>query len=128
MPADLDVFQGENGILPDGSPRPWAFVRGRARKVLGDVIKKKPFTRRLANGTQVAATTSQYDHDILTAEQVGWRYVDSLGNVWDLGDFMLVCIERMVIDLGADKVNELRARASQLRAWPPNHPGRPDFE
>jgi hypothetical protein len=127
MPADEDVFLASNGIHKDGTPREWAWVRVRARKVLGDVLKKVPFSRQVA-GKKIAATPSQYDHDIGTAEQVAWRYIDSTGTVWDLSDFMLVSIERMQDELGPAKVNELRARAGKLRPWPSGFAGAPEFE
>lgn len=127
MPADVDVFQGENGLLPDGSPRPWAWVRGRARKVFGDVVKKKPFSRDV-NGRPIAATVSSYDHAILTAEQVGWRYVASDGQVYDLGDFMLLLIEDLIDRRGVTGMQELIVRAKVLRPWPSDCEGRPDFE
>lgn len=127
MPADEDVFLGENGIHRDGRPREWAWVRVRARKVVGDLVKKVPFSRQVGT-KKIAATTSLYDHMIGTAEQTAWRYIDTTGTVWDLSDFMVVSIERMLDELGPAKVNELRARAGKLRSWPQGFPGKPDFE
>lgn len=127
MAADQDVFLASNGIHRDGTPREWAWVRVRARKVLGDVLKKVPFHRQVGD-RRIAATPSQYDHDIGTAEQVAWRYIDSNGTVWDLADFMLVSIERMNDELGKDGVDALRDRARQLRPWPQGFVGKPDFE
>lgn len=127
MPADVDVDDGINGVV-NGAPRPWAWVRGRARKVVGDVVKKTPFTRDVGNGQQVAATTSNLDHGILTAEQVAWRYVDQFGVVWDLGDFMLVLIEQLNDTLGQAGVAKLRATSGTLRPWPVGFPGKPTFE
>ncbi len=128
MGYDADVLNAMNGVQADGrTPRPWAWVRARARKVLGDIVKKQPFTRDLGNG-QVAATTSALDHLITTAEQVAWRYVDSAGTLWDFGDFMLYSIERDLDQLGVDKVAALRAKASVLRPWPAGATGAPGFE
>lgn len=128
MSYDQDVLNAMNGVQEDGrSPRPWAWVRARARKVLGDVVKKQPFTRDLGNG-KVAATPSALDHVITTAEQVAWRYVDSAGNLWDFGDYMLYSIERDLEQMGASKVAALRAKAAVLRSWPAGSPGAPDFE
>ncbi|MCX2931188.1 hypothetical protein ORI20_12935 [Mycobacterium sp. CVI_P3] len=130
MPADQDVYNGINGVQSDGTPRPWAWVRGRARTVLGDLMgaNRKPFSRVLPNGSPVAATTSQLDHDVLTAEQVGWRYIDSTGTVWDLKDFVIVLIEKMVAETDADKLAKYRQAASTLRPWPQDFPAKPDFE
>lgn len=122
----VDVFNASNGIQDNGSPRPWAFVRVRARTVLGDVLKKPPFNR-LINGKPVAATTSQYDHDIGTAEQTSWRYIDSQGTVWDLKDWMITFIELMVASQ-PQAVADARKRAAVLRPWPTGFPGKPDFE
>jgi hypothetical protein len=128
MAYDQDVDNLLNGTMDDGrTPRAWAWVRVRARKVLGDITKKQPFSRDLGQGP-VAATPSMADHLIGTAEQVSWRYVDSAGNLWDLGDFALFSIERALSELGPAKVAELRTKAGQLRPWPPGAPGAPSFE
>jgi hypothetical protein len=128
MGYDQDVANALDGVQPDGrTPRPWAWVRVRARKVIGDVVKKQPFVRDLGNG-KVAATPSALDAVTGTAEQVAWRYVDSAGNLWDLGDFALFSIERAIEDLGPAKVAALRAKASTLRPWPTGAAGAPDFE
>jgi hypothetical protein len=130
MPADQDVLNGLNGIQADGSPRPWAWVRGRARTVLGDLMgaNRKPFSRVLANGTPVAATPSQLDHDVVTAEQVAWRYIDSKGTVWDFKDFMIVLIEKMVAETDPAELEKYRQAAATLRPWPQGFPAKPDFE
>jgi hypothetical protein len=127
MAADQDVSNDIQGIEPNGQPRAWAWVRGRARKVVGDVVKKPPFTRTLGS-TQVAATTSQLDHSILAAEQLAWRYIDQFGVVWDLGDFMIVLIEQLNNSQGQAGVAALRATGSKLRQWPQGFPGKPSFE
>jgi len=127
MSADFDVLNAMNGTLADGAPRPWAWVRCRARTVLGDVLKKKPFSRKI-DGNNVAATTSELDHVICTAEQVSWRYVASDATVWDLKDFMITLIEEMIEDRGTDQVAALRAKASHLRPYPEDFIGKGDFE
>lgn len=128
MSYDQDVVNSLDGVQADGrTPRSWAWVRVRARKVLGDVVKKGPFTRDVG-GHQIAATPSALDHIIGAAEQISWRYVDSTGTLWDFGDFMLYSIERDLDQLGADKVKALRAKAAQLRPWPADAAGAPSFE
>jgi hypothetical protein len=125
MAADLDVKAGLDGVQGDGSPRPWAFVKVRARTVLGN-LRAKPFVRDIA-GKPVAATTSALDHLIGTAEQTSWRYVASDGNVYDLKDVAIVALELMI---AADpvKLADARTRAAVLRPWPAGYAGKPDFE
>lgn len=125
MPADVDVNDALNGIQ-NGAPRPWAYVKVRARTVLGN-LKSVPFSR-VINGKQVAATTSAYDHLIGTAEQTSWRYVASDGNVWDLKDFLITQIELLIASTDAAKINEARTRAGVLRPWPQGYAGAPPFE
>lgn len=127
MTADQDVDDAINGVA-NGTYRPWAWVRGRARAVVGDVVKKTPFTKDLGNGVHVASTTSNLDHGVLSAEQLGWRYIDQFGVVWDLKDFMIVLIEQLNGSLGKDGVAALRTTGSQLRPWPVGFPGKPSFE
>lgn len=127
MTADQDVSNDIQGIEQNGQPRAWAWVRARARTVVGDVVRKPPFTRTIGT-TQVASTTSQLDHSILAAEQLGWRYVDQFGVVWDQKDFQIVLIEQLNSTLGKDGVAKLRALGGTLRPWPPGFPGKPSFE
>lgn len=129
MPADEDVFNQTNGLDPaDPSGfEQYAFVRVRARKVLGDVVKKLPFTRSWGN-VQVAATPSDLDHNIGSAEQVSWRYVASDGNVYDFGDACLIAIEAMLDLIPAAKFAGYKAKAAALRPWPAGFPGTPPFE
>lgn len=126
MPADQDVAAALNGEFVNGGLRPWAFVKVRARTVLGN-LKAKPFSRDIG-GKQVAATTSAFDHLIGTAEQTSWRYVASDGQVWDMKDLLLVMIESFIENSGPEKLTELRAKAAELRPWPAGYAGRPDFE
>lgn len=125
MPADVDVNDALNGVV-NGQPRPWAFVKVRARTVLGN-LKAIPFNRQI-NGKPVAATTSALDHLIGTAEQVSWRYVASDGNVWDFHDLAVVLIEQVIANSSASELKALRDKASVLRAWPTGYAGAPDFE
>lgn len=124
MSADQDVSSGINGTQGDGSPRPWAWVRVRARTVLGN-LKNKPFTRQVGN-VQVASTTSALDHIIGASEQTSWRYIASDGNVWDLKDLAIVLIEKLIAEDTA--LADHRSKAAQLRAWPAGYAGKPDFE
>jgi hypothetical protein len=122
MPADQDVLNGINGTLVDGSPRPWAWVRVRARTVFGNLSRNKPFTRTV-DGRVVASSTSQLDHDIGTSEQISWRYVASNGMVFDLKDFLLLQIEHFLATTDEATVQAYVDRASQLRPYPVGYPG-----
>lgn len=126
MAADQDVQAGLDGVQGDGSPRPWAFVKVRARTVLGN-LKAKPFVRDIA-GKPVAATTSALDHLIGTAEQTSWRYVASDGAVWDLKDLAIVQIELLIAATDPKVLADAKARAAALRQWPAGYAGKPDFE
>lgn len=128
MAADVDVFQGLNGVQGDGSPRPWAWVHVRARTVLGYASKRVPFSRDLGGGRKTPSTPSALDHIIGTAEQVAPRYVASDGNVWDLHDYLRVSVEKLIADTDPAKLADLRAKAGVLRAWPAGFAGKPDFE
>lgn len=123
MPADVDVKNQIDGVLGDGSPRPWAWVHVRARTILGYASKRVPFARG-----RTPATPSALDHIIGTAEQVATRYIASDGNVWDLHDYLRVSVEKLITETAPDDLAEYRRRAGMLRAWPQNWPGKPDFE
>lgn len=126
MAADQDVSNALNGVQQDGSSRPWAFVKVRARTVLGN-LKAIPFWRQLGSN-RVAVTPSAFDHLIGTAEQIAWRYVASDGNVWDLHDFLITLIEKTIAETDAAKLTDARNKAAVLRPWPPGYAGAPDFE
>ncbi|AID58853.1 hypothetical protein PBI_GAIA_33 [Mycobacterium phage Gaia] len=126
MPADVDVKNQIDGVQADGTPRPWAWVRVRARTVLGN-LKNKPFARDI-NGNPVASTPSALDHIIGASEQTSWRYVASDGTVYDLKDFVIVAIEKMIAETDPAQLAEYRDRASRLRPWPAGYAGKPDFE
>lgn len=129
MPADQDVFNQTNGIDPADPTgfEQYAFVRVRARKVLGDVVKKLPFTRSWGS-VQVAATPSDLDHNIGSSEQTSWRYIDSQNQVRDLGDMELIRWEYFLLTADPKILSQAIANASVLRAWPAGFPGAPSFE
>lgn len=122
MSADQDVLNEINGVQANGSPRPWAWVRVRARTVLGNLMKNKPFTR-VIDGKTVAASPSQLDHDIGTSEQISWRYVASNGMVFDLKDFVLLQIEHFIATTDVATLQDYVDKAGQLRPYPANFPG-----
>jgi hypothetical protein len=122
MSTDQDVLSGINGVQVDGSPRPWAWVRVRARTVFGNLMRNKPFTR-VIDGHTVAASTSELDHDVGTSEQVSWRYVASNGMVFDLKDFVLLQIEHFIATIDPPTLQAYIDNASQLRPYPANFSG-----
>jgi len=124
---DVDVENTLLGVNDDGSFRPWAWVHVRARTVFGNLAKNAPFFRNI-NGKPVASTPAFADHIIGTSEQTSWRYIASDGHVYDMKDFMLLLIENFLETAGPTKVAELQAKASQLRPWPANYAGAPDYE
>lgn len=132
-PADLNVNNNTLGLSPSdptGYAQYW-MVRGRARKVLGDVISKLPFTRSWTiNGvtTNVAATPSEYDHSTLATEQVGWRYVDSQNSVRDFSDMVLVWWEWFITNTPAVEVEAAIANAKVERNWPAGYTGNASFD
>ncbi|QQM15209.1 hypothetical protein SEA_POUND_49 [Mycobacterium phage Pound] len=127
MPADIDVKNQIDGVQGDGSPRPWAWVRCRARTVLGNLARNLPFTREV-NGKPVASTPSALDHLICTSEQTSWRYIASDNRVYDLKDACLIAIELLLDSVPAEKLAEYRQKAGVLRPWPKDYVGAPDFE
>lgn len=133
QPADVDVDNNTLGVSP-GDPTGYTqywMVRGRARKVLGDIVSKLPFTRSWTIGgvtTNVVATPSEYDHSTLTTEQVGWRYVDSTDAVRDLGDMELIRWEYFLLTADPTTLAKAIANASVERAWPAGYLGAAPFD
>lgn len=133
MTADQDVQNAINGAStadPTGFNQ-FSMVRGRARKRLGDVINKLPFTRSWTiNGvtTNVAATPSDIDHATLAAEQVGYRYVDSTNAVRDFGDQQLIKWEYFLLTADAATLAQAIANASVERPWPAGYTGNAPFD
>lgn len=137
MPADMDVAAAAAGVAqnPDGTPTqtpvgatapgtipgPGGFraTAVRARTVIGNVLKKVPFSWPF-NGSS-AATTSAWDMIEGTAEQIAVRYVDVDGIVWDPKAFWQVQIEHFkdgLPPITPEKIAEYWTAATKLRAWP----------
>jgi hypothetical protein len=132
MSAGQDLVNAANGAPPGGPGWPWRWVRVRARTVYGNLKNNKPFN--YPNPTY-AATTSEYDVNTGSGEVTAWRYVDSRqdtsdswDNVVDPKDIMLVWWENFLATTDPKTVAALVAKAKQLRKWPTNYPGTPDFE
>lgn len=111
---------GNNTNVPLG----WAWTPGRGRVVGGLNLRKEPFAWPIKTTPQ---TTSRYDQVQLAAEQLGGRYVDSVGNVWDDLQFRLVQIELLVTGASVPptpaELAKAIANSNVLRAWPTGFPG-----
>lgn len=137
MPADMDIAAAAAGVqqnadgtpsqtpvgatAPGTDPGPGGFraTAVRARTVIGNVLKKKPFSWPF-NGTS-AATTSAWDMIEGTAEQTAWRYIDADGIVWDPKAFWLVQIEHFkdgLPPLTPELIAKYWTAATQIRSWP----------
>lgn len=132
MSAGQDLVDGANGAPPGGPGEAWRWVRIRARTVFANLAHNKPFA--YPNPT-FAASTSEYDANTGTGEQIAIRYVDSRqdttdspDNCVDFKDMVLVWWEHFIATIPPADVAAAIARAKVLRKWPTAFPGTPDFE
>lgn len=130
---DIQVENAINGQDDSGNFLAWAWVKGRARTVFGN-LNAIPFNR-VINNTTVAATPSDLDHGTLAAEEVSWRYIDSRqdtadspDNVVDLKDIMIIWWEHFLATTDSADVAAAIAQAKILRNWPTTYAGRPGWE
>jgi hypothetical protein len=119
----LEAGTGESGNNTN-VPLGYAWVPGRGRVVGNLNLRKSPFSWPIRTTPQ---TTSRYDQTQLSAEQLGGRYVDSVGNVWDDLQFRLVQIELLVMGASVPPTSAELAQAiansNVLRDWPTGFPG-----
>lgn len=100
-------------------PLSWRATYVRARTIIQTTLNKVAF-----NWPNPASpsSTSTYDQVQGAAEQVGWRYIDSYGQVWDNVKLSLVQIEWLQdgapTPLAQAQLAEYVAKASVLRPWP----------
>jgi hypothetical protein len=106
-PSPQDVLNNEQGVAQDGTPQWWNVVYGRHLATFGSLIanaQKGPWNEPYPNGvTQLVDSDGQvlpkggvWDHgahDVLSAEQLAWRYADSAGNTVDLQSMMMALWE-----------------------------------
>jgi hypothetical protein len=129
MGAAENIDSNFNGTAPGtNSPLPWRWAPGRGRIILSGILRKAPFHWPVNTTPQ---TTSTYDQVQLAAEQLGGRYVDRYGLVWDDTAVRLVLLEWLLDGAPtnksqaemAKKIDAYRKSADQLRPWPSGFPG-----
>jgi hypothetical protein len=109
--ADQDVANAFNGADGTGTALPYARSRLRMRTVLSNILSLAPFTYQY----------SRWDQITTTSEQIGWRYVDADGIVWDHKSWQLVQIEHFkdgLPPLTPALIAKYRKNADVLRPWP----------
>lgn len=106
-PTPQQVLQNEQGVDENGNPQWWNVVYGRADATFGSLIanaQKGPWNEPLPNGlTQLTDSTGAvlppggvWDHgahDVLSAEQLAYRYVDTTKTRVDLQSQMMALWE-----------------------------------
>lgn len=134
MAAADDIENYEQGTTGDPTN---PYVQGwmsriRARKVLGDNVKKAPFTR-IWGAIKAVASPMQQDKITAIADAVGWRRttVDTstgVPPVVDVGDMILVQWEYFLLSADKTILAQALSNAGLLEKWPTNFPGAADFE
>lgn len=133
MTADQDAYNDETGQLPGdptGFQQGW-FSRIRGRKLVGDNVNKKPFTRSWTiNGQTTNVVASPMEQDKLTAvaDAVGFRVVDSANTVRDVGDMIAIAWEYFLLKADPSVLTQAVANASTLRDWPAGYAGNAAFD
>ena len=127
----LNIQQGTTGDPNNPYVQGW-MSRVRARKVLGDNVKKTPFTRAWA-AIKTVASCMQQDKITAIADAVGWRRttVDTsfgVPPVVDFGDMALVQWEYFLLTADKTILTQALHNAGLLEKWPANFPGAADFE
>lgn len=132
---DIRNFEtGEKPGDPTGFEQGW-FSPVRARKVLGNRVKKAPFWRAWAN-IKTAASPMVQDKLTAVADAVGWRRTtvpDGLNStivpaVVDVGDIILIQWEYFLLIADNATLKQAVTNAGLLQKWPANFPGAADFE
>ena len=110
MAGPEDVLAYEQGVSRNGDPQWWNVVRGRADTTFGKLIAdpnkgqwNEPLPNGLTaipgpNGTKLPAegVWDHGAHDVLAAESVSWRYVDSIGERVDLQSVLIALWEYLL--------------------------------
>lgn len=130
---DVRNFEtGENPKDPTGFEQGW-FSPVRARKVLGNRVKKAPFIRKWAGG-QTAASPMVQDKLTAVADAVGWRRTNpnTVGGVvpavTDVGDKLLIQWEYFLLTADPKILAQAVANAKQFVNWPAGFEGAADFD
>lgn len=127
----LNIQQGTTGDPTNPFVIAW-LSRVRGRKVLGDNVKKAPYTR-IWGTVKAVASCMQQDKLTAIADAVGWRRttVDTstgVPAVVDVGDMILVQWEAFLLTVDKDVLKQALINAGLLEKWPANFPGAADFE
>lgn len=134
--ADTQVYNIETGVGPNpdgtGFTSGW-FSRIRGRKVLGDNVKKTPFTRTLANtGQQVVSSPMNQDKITAIADAVGWRIVQNVTttvpSVLDYGDMAVLQFHYFLLDADPTKLAQAAENAGLFLKWPAGYTGAASFD
>lgn len=128
---DVRNFQtGETGDPNNPFEQGW-FSRIRARKVLGDNVNKKPFTRAWA-AIKTVASPMQQDKLTAVADAVGWRAVQTVTPnvpaVLDYGDMALIQFHYFLLSADPAILAQAVINAKALNKWPTGYTGIADFE
>jgi hypothetical protein len=129
MAGPEDVLNYEQGVSQNGDPLWFNVVRGRADVTFGSLIAdplKGQWNEPLPNGLKAIPGPSGstlpaegvWDHgahDVLAAEAVSWRYVDSLGQRVDLQSILIAAWEYLLAKDPAGAAAAIAA-AKQSRA------------
>lgn len=125
----VNIERGETGDPNSPFEQGW-MSRIRARKVLGDNVNKKPFTRAWGAIKTVASCMGQ-DKLTAVADAVGWRRVNTDGatpTVVDVGDILLIQWEYFKLTADPVKLKQAVENAKKLEKWPVGYTGIADFE
>lgn len=130
----LNIDQGVDPADPSGFAQGW-FARVRARKVLGDNVKKLPFVRSwVANGQTVNVVASPMEQDKITAiaDAVGFRRVavsnSMIPPVVDVGDMITIWWEYFLLTADQATLTKAVANAGAFPNWPAGYQGRASFD
>lgn len=119
---DVRNYQtGETGKPANPFEQGW-FSHVRARKALGDTVKKAPFVRQWAN-IKTAASPMQQDKLTAVADAVGWRQVNPeqppiVPEVVDVGDMIMIAWEVFKLIVPKAILAQAVANAKKFNKWP----------
>lgn len=124
MSAANDVRNFETGETgnPNAPFEQGWFSHVRARKALGDTVKKAPFVRRWAN-VKTAASPMNQDKITSIADAVGWRTVNPeqppiVPEVVDVGDMIMISWEVLKLIVPPTILAQAVSNAKKFNKWP----------
>lgn len=132
---DVRNFQtGETGNPADPFVQGW-FSHVRARKALGDNVKKAPFVR-IWGAVKTAASPMLQDKLTAVSDAVGWRHVNPeqpqiVPEVVDVGDMILIAWEVFKLIVPQAILAKAVQNAKTFNKWPADYSNTPavaDFE